>query len=212
MQRMRGMTGEQQQHQGKPMTGALVGWRPAPPWRQRQGPAGPLPPGREPKLPGAPTSPVAATHAWLQRVRAVGLQTGEGRSRVFRPLGRIDRWSRDHRVSRWGRPCPLKNSASGGRSQPPFGGIWALKKGCDEQMPILCPSARILRPTQSSLAIKAMLEQAESIGLAPAARRDAAGGPLLEEEETVLQQFAGMQLVIGGTADQGEGTLYFTEW
>ena len=57
-----------------------------------------------------------------------------------------------------------------------------------------------------------MLEQAESIGLAPAAGRDAAGGPLLEEDETVLQQFAGMQLVIGGTADQGKGTLYFTEW
>jgi hypothetical protein len=57
-----------------------------------------------------------------------------------------------------------------------------------------------------------MLELAESIGLAPAAERDAAGGPLLEEEEPVLQQFTGMQLVIGGTADQGEGTLYFTEW
>ena len=56
-----------------------------------------------------------------------------------------------------------------------------------------------------------MLEQAESIGLAPAAERDASGGPVLDEEETVLQQFDGVQLVIGGTADQGEGKLYFTE-
>ena len=57
-----------------------------------------------------------------------------------------------------------------------------------------------------------MLANAESIGLAPAAERDAAGGPVLEEDESVLQQFQGVQLVIGGSADQGEGTLYCTEW
>jgi hypothetical protein len=38
----------------------------------------PCPPERKPKIPGAPTSPVAAPHAWLLRVRAPGLQTGEG--------------------------------------------------------------------------------------------------------------------------------------
>ena len=79
-------------------------------------------------------------------------------------------------------------------------------------MRLPCRSSRITTSIQPLLATKAMLELAESIGLAPAAERDAAGGPLLEEEETVLQQFTGMQLVIGGTADQGEGTLYFTEW
>ena len=79
-------------------------------------------------------------------------------------------------------------------------------------MRLMCHPSRTATSTQSLLAIEAMLEQAESIGLAPAAERDAAGGPLLDEEETVLQQFPGMQLVIGGTADQGEGTLYFTEW
>ncbi len=52
---------------------------------------------------------------------------------------------------------------------------------------------------------------AESIGLLPAPERDAQGGPLLDEDEALLQQFEGVQLVIGAAADQGEGTLFITE-
>ncbi|KAL4860258.1 Chloride conductance regulatory protein ICln [Chlorella vulgaris] len=52
---------------------------------------------------------------------------------------------------------------------------------------------------------------AESIGLLPASERDAQGGPLLDEDEALLQQFERVQLVIGAAADQGEGTLFITE-
>lgn len=52
---------------------------------------------------------------------------------------------------------------------------------------------------------------AESIGLLPALERDAQGGPLLDEDEALLQQFERVQLVIGAAADQGEGTLFITE-
>ena len=58
-----------------------------------------------------------------------------------------------------------------------------------------------------------MLEAAERIGLQPAAERDpATGGPLLEEAESVLAKFEQLQLVIGAGVDQGEGSLFITEW
>lgn len=57
-----------------------------------------------------------------------------------------------------------------------------------------------------------MLEQAESIGLQPVAERSADGGPLLEDEESVLHKFERLQLVIGASTDQGEGSLFITEW
>ena len=105
----------------------------------------------------------------------------------------------------------FETERSRSRSRPPniIGG--EERRGFNKNAaPVPLSPHSSLRSTR--VANNAMLEQAESIGLAPAAERDAAGGPLLEEEETVLQQFADMQLVIGGTADQGEGTLYFTEW
>lgn len=52
------------------------------------------------------------------------------------------------------------------------------------------------------------MDLAESLGLAPAEERDAAGRPLLEEGEELLQAFSDVQLVIGADADQGAGTLY----
>lgn len=57
-----------------------------------------------------------------------------------------------------------------------------------------------------------MLEAAERIGLQAAAERGPDGGPLLDEEETVLHKFERLQLFVGGTLDQGEGTLFITEW
>ena len=52
----------------------------------------------------------------------------------------------------------------------------------------------------------------ESFGLLAVEERSPAGGPLLDEEETVLQTFERLQLVIGAGTDQGDGTLYITEW
>jgi hypothetical protein len=58
----------------------------------------------------------------------------------------------------------------------------------------------------------AMLDQAESIGLQPVAERAADGGPVLDEDESVLQKFERLQLVVGPSIDQGEGALFITEW
>lgn len=57
-----------------------------------------------------------------------------------------------------------------------------------------------------------MASAAEAIGLQEASQRGPDGGPLLEEEETVLAKFDRLQLVVGAGADQGDGTLYITEW
>lgn len=58
----------------------------------------------------------------------------------------------------------------------------------------------------------AMLDQTESIGLQPVAERAADGGPVLDEDESVLQKFERLQLVVGPCIDQGEGTLFITDW
>ena len=60
----------------------------------------------------------------------------------------------------------------------------------------------------TSLSLLAM----ECFGLLAVEERSPAGGPLLDEEETVLQTFERLQLVIGAGTDQGDGTLYITEW
>lgn len=57
-----------------------------------------------------------------------------------------------------------------------------------------------------------MLDQAESIGLQPVAERAADGGPLLDDDEGVLQKFERLQLVVGPSIDQGEGALFITDW
>lgn len=49
----------------------------------------------------------------------------------------------------------------------------------------------------------------EAIGLQPVMAGP--DGPPLDEEESVLHKFERLQLVIGTTMDQGEGTLYITE-
>ncbi len=49
----------------------------------------------------------------------------------------------------------------------------------------------------------------EAIGLQPVMAGP--DGPPLDEEESVLHKFERLQLVIGTTLDQGEGTLYITE-
>ena len=56
------------------------------------------------------------------------------------------------------------------------------------------------------------MELAERLGLQPAPERDAAGGPLLDEEESVLAKFERLRLVLGPGEDAGEGTLFITEW
>ena len=53
-----------------------------------------------------------------------------------------------------------------------------------------------------------MAELAATIGLACLGERDAAGNPLLAEDEAVLQSFEGVKLVLGADADQGEGKLF----
>lgn len=49
----------------------------------------------------------------------------------------------------------------------------------------------------------------EAIGLQPVLAGP--DGPPLDEEESVLHKFERLQLVIGATMDQGEGTLFITE-
>lgn len=58
------------------------------------------------------------------------------------------------------------------------------------------------------------MDIAESFGLAviDASGRDASGNPVLEEDETILQTFNDVQLVIGSSNDQKSGKLCITEW
>lgn len=60
----------------------------------------------------------------------------------------------------------------------------------------------------SSTASPRMLDL-EAIGLQPVLAGP--DGPPLDEEESVLHKFERLQLVIGATMDQGEGTLFITE-
>lgn len=53
-----------------------------------------------------------------------------------------------------------------------------------------------------------MADLAAAFGLTPLGERDAAGNPLLAEDEAVLQSFEGVKLVLGADADQGEGKLF----
>ena len=56
-----------------------------------------------------------------------------------------------------------------------------------------------------------MQASAEAIGLEPAERAPDGASPALDEGETVLAKFERLALVIGGTHEQGEGTLFITE-
>jgi hypothetical protein len=55
------------------------------------------------------------------------------------------------------------------------------------------------------------MELAESIGLSIIDPRDPAGNPLLEEDDSVLNTFDNVQLVLGTNNDQGMGKLFITE-
>ena len=57
------------------------------------------------------------------------------------------------------------------------------------------------------------MDLAESFGLAviDAASRDASGNPILEEDESILQTFDDVQLVLGSSKDQNSGKLCITE-
>lgn len=85
-----------------------------------------------------------------------------------------------------------------------MGARWVLRP------PICRLGSYLFLPPPSLPRSHAGMDLAESIGLQAFTERDAAGNPLLEEDEQLLSKFERMQLVLGTDADQGEGTLFAT--
>lgn len=85
----------------------------------------------------------------------------------------------------------------------------ALKNG-PTRSPNHSFNPRCIPHTPSTLS-GSMQASAEAIGLEPAERAPDGASPALDEGETVLAKFERLALVIGGTHEQGEGTLFITE-
>lgn len=94
-------------------------------------------------------------------------------------------------------PGPLDRAAWGYSYLPIGGAVFSYSPAAANA----CILLYITQPCQ-------MLDL-EAIGLQPVMAGP--DGPPLDEEESVLHKFERLQLVIGTTLDQGEGTLYITE-